>query len=244
MLSLYKHIDEPSHKALLLQVEVISIQLLRFAHRNAQDFTLHDEIHSRDIIRYFNELLDKIPHNLTKDEILLLYLAAWTHDFGMVVNRDQHNQFSRNIINDSVILKETINNSLFLGCLKSMALSHSFSFDITDISELRGNIRLRLICSVLRVIDSIDVTRLRISKEVFNAIQKSIYPMEETSKKFWESHMSIKGIDIHQNEIEIFITDAKAELLVSKLKEELAIVRHILGYDFPIPEVKTTIFSE
>jgi hypothetical protein len=155
----------------------------------------------------------------------------------MIINRENHNLYSRYIIQESAFLKRVIIYDYFLICLRSLALSHKYQFDIEDLPKTIYNIRIQLISSIFRIIDSLDLTSERCPKEVFDIIQKSDSPMSSESVSYWKSHQAIKSIIIEKDAIIIVAKNSDANLLIEHLQNEISKVKKYLSVAFQIPKI-------
>ncbi len=230
MLENYRNLHDLGLSAILIQIEIISRQILRFSQRGGPDHTSHDPIHSLHIVGLINDFIESWPNIFDKDEIFLLYLGAWLHDTGMIINREQHNLYSRNIIEESKIIHSIIRNPQTIRNLQSLALSHASAFDITKIPEYVNSTRLRLICAIFRILDSADLTGdSRCPKPIFDIIQKSDRPLESTSIPFWEGHICIKRLQVSYPNIVITVNNLeKSKLITNHFTNEINSVRNVL----------------
>lgn len=60
-------------------------------------FTLHDEIHICNVMRLMVELLENATHNLSRDEVAMLIMAACCHDIGMSYSENDKEELFNDI---------------------------------------------------------------------------------------------------------------------------------------------------
>jgi hypothetical protein len=212
--------------------------ILRFLPREIQDYPSHGIDHTNTIIRLTNVFLKKWSIKLSKDERFIIYLAAWTHDLGRICGGSHHNEESEKIIDEYIApwLKPNIS-----ACLKKVAVSHSHDYDIDDIPETWNEIRLKLICSIFRIIDAAEIDSGKSPKIVYDLIRKkSSHPLNPMSNNYWLAHLNIQVVGFDFPEIVIGVEKkGGSELLITKLKDEIESVKHVLSKNhITIPTVR------
>lgn len=166
-------------------------------------YSSHDFTHSLKLEELASILLPpSVLNALSWDELHLLVLALWLHDGGMVpdhdkqsiedVRKDHHKRiFNRiesrnfNFTNDP-----SIRRALAIIC-RSHCLSYSEFSCLPGEFTLNTNpsVRLKLLCSILRLCDICHVTSDRTPQYVFDR-----YVFNPVSKSHWETHLSVDGI--------------------------------------------------
>jgi len=246
MIPAYKLINNSFLLGVLIQVEIFSRVLLRFSQRGGTDMTSHDAIHSMNIIEFIDQFVEKWPNDLTEDEIFLLYLSAWLHDTGMIVGRENHHIYSRYNIRQTNNLHRIIQNRKIIICLQSLALSHSSSSDISSIPEIRWGIRLRMICALFRIFDSMDMEeKSRCPKEVYRIIQNSDNPLRKDLNPFWRGHLGIRQVGFQYPNIIITVENIEeSAICTDHFKDEILSVSGILeDSGVTVPTVEIEIFG-
>lgn len=207
----------------------------------------HDAVHSMNIVEFINQFVKKWPNDLTEDEIFLLYLSAWLHDTGMIVERKYHHVYSRNIIKETNTLHRIFKNRKIVLCLQSLALSHSSSFkEIDSIPDIRWGVRLRLICALFRIFDSMDMEeKSRCPKEVYRIIQSSDNPIMKDSIPFWRGHLGIRQVGFQYPNIIVTVESREESAIITNhFKDEIQSVSGILeDGGVTVPTVEIEIFG-
>jgi len=233
----YKY-SSPEFEYKLGQIQIFAERFLRFVPRGIPDFPSHGADHSVKIIESLDSMIEKWPLLLHDEEICLLYLGAWLHDIGNILDRDKHNEHSAFIIDKSPILENYL-GKVAQNQLAWIAKAHSSSCNIIQVPAEVSNVRLRFISSIFRVLDACEITNTKCPPEVYYIIEKRLNP---TSKEYWESHMSILSIEFKKPNICIEVNNkAKSRLLIDHLSEEINSVKDIFlsyGVTFPVIEVK------
>jgi hypothetical protein len=246
MIPAYKYINNFFLLGVLIQVEIFSRVLLRFSQRGGTDMTSHDAVHSMNIIEFIDQFVEKWPNDLTEDEIFLLYLSAWLHDTGMIIGRENHHVYSRYNIRQTNKLHRIIQNRKIIICLQSLALSHSSSSDISSIPEIRWGIRLRMICALFRIFDSMDMEeKSRCPKEIYRIIQNSDNPLRKDSVPFWRGHLGIRQVGFQYPNIIVTVESREESAIITDhFKEEILSVSGILQEGgMTVPSVEIEIFG-
>lgn len=215
-------------------VQYFAEKFLRFVPRSIPNYPSHGSDHSKNIIILLDRFLENWSIDLTEKETYLLYLAAWLHDVGIIINRDGHNEHSANIINKSSYLYNQLGSEIQT-LVGIVAKSHSKKFRIETVSEEICEVRLQLICSIFRIIDACEVTSDKCPTEVYECIKDEL---DDENEEFWQGHMSIIGITYRKPNIIFSVTDTeKCVLLITRLKEEIDSVKQIFvqnRIDFPV----------
>jgi len=87
---LYDRLREEHRKIYVDLRSNIEEYLLDFVAMNIRYFTSHGKRHSLGVIQQIDNLLpDDVLQGLSSTEALVLLCAAWLHDIGLLVNRDQ-----------------------------------------------------------------------------------------------------------------------------------------------------------
>jgi hypothetical protein len=215
---------------------IFAERLLQFVSRGIPDFPSHGVDHSVKIIEYIDSLIEKWPLILSEEEIYLLYLGAWLHDIGNIIERTNHNITSATIINESPIIESQLGGDT-RELLAWIAKAHSSSFDIMDVPTGTQEIRLRFISSIFRILDACEITNIKCPTEVYKIIEKEL---EHDSKMYWEAHKSIRSVKFSNPIISITVDDLeKSEFLIEKLCREIDSVKDvILSNDMTLPIVE------
>lgn len=230
----------PEFEAKINQIELFAEKFLRFVPRSIPDYPSHGVDHSKNIIEHLENLIEKWPIRLLDEEIYLLYLGAWLHDIGIIIDRNEHNLHSAYIINqtsifENILGKETQNMLMWI------VKAHSSSFNMMEVPLEIRKIRLRFISSIFRILDACEIIYTKCPAEVYQLIEQKLNP---ESKKYWESHMSILSVDFNNPNIVFYVNDKnKSELLVSHLIKEIESVREVFqfyGVTFPVVKVVET----
>lgn len=233
----YALLETNSEKRVLLYiVENFSEQFLRFLPRNIRDFPSHGLDHTLNIITYLDEFVKNWEIDLTQDEALILYSAAWAHDIGCIKERERHNEISSSLILENTSLCESLTEK-YVFCLKYVILSHSSKYSIDSVPENHENIRLKLICAIFRLIDACEIYYVKCPRVVFEIIKDSL---DDTAIKYWEGHMNIISLKFKKPDIQLIVNDQNAsQLLIDKLISEIESIRKIFeSNDIQIPLVK------
>lgn len=231
----YKHLN-PLFEAKISEIELLARKILRFIPRGIPEFPSHGVDHSIQIIEHLDSFIDNWDLILSDEEIYLLYLGAWLHDIGNIVERDNHHIHSVDIINKNKFLgsllgKKTQNQ------LEWIVKAHSSKHDIMKVPDEIDKIRLRFISSILRIIDACEINNTKCPMEVYDIIKKKMPP---DNKIYWEAHLSIISIVFEKPKIFFYVEDKKkSSILTSKVIEEIINVESVLtNYKVDIPKVE------
>ena len=245
MIPAYKYINNFYLLGILIQVEIFSRVLLRFSQRGT-DMTSHDAVHSMNIIEYIDQFVEKWPNDLTEDEIFLLYLGAWLHDTGTIIGREDHPVYSRFIIRETFRLQRLIQNRKVVICLQSLAHSHSSPSDISGIPEIRWGVRLRMICALFRIFDSMDLEeKSRCPKEVYRIIHNSDNPPGKDSDPSWTRSPGIRQVGFQYPNIVVSVENIEeSATLTDRFRNEIQSLSGILmDCGVTVPAVEIEIFG-
>lgn len=244
----YRNITREQRTA-LISIETYAEGFLRFVPREIRNFPSHGIDHSFQIIHLINEFKFKWNLNLTKNEQFILYLAAWLHDIGRIRNNDgPHSEKSVEILLKSEILCNLLNNihEDILICLCHVIKSHSSAYKISKVPEYQGNIRVRLISAIFRLLDACEVTNLKCPQWVFEEIKDTFVDengnVDVVAIQFWESHMNIKGLSFERPLITIVINKEnreKTQKVIGRLKKEIRSIHKVFSDNkIEVPKVK------
>lgn len=225
----------------IMQIQYLAEKFLQFIPRGIPDYPSHGVDHSLNIIKHVDSMIKNWCVGLSSEEIYLLYCAAWLHDIGNIIERKNHNVFSACIINESLIIESLLGREM-QNQLAWIAKAHSSSCNIYEVPIQVGNVRLRFISSLFRILDACEIINTKCPEAVYSVIEKVL---NQTSKTYWESHKSILSIEFRSAEIIYYVTDRdKSDLLINHLDKEIESVKDIIcsnGVDFPdITVIETT----
>ncbi|OEU43488.1 hypothetical protein BGV40_03850 [Methanosarcina sp. Ant1] len=230
----------PEFESKLEPIQYFAEKFLRFIPRNIPDYPSHGVDHSIKIIEHIDSVIEKWPLTLHDEEIYLLYLGAWLHDIGNIIDRKEHNIHSAYIINKSPILESYLGRTI-QNQLAWVAKAHSSSCNIMDVPIEIGNVRLRLTSSIFRILDACEIDNTKCPSEVYQYIEKSLNP---ESREYWESHRSILNIKFKNSTICLEVDNKeKSSLVINHLREEIESVKDIIlnnEITFPVVEVIET----
>jgi len=243
----YKGISHPQ-RTILVTVSKFSETFLRFVPRKIRNYPSHGVDHSVSIIRMINDFTEKWEIKLSKTERFILYAAAWLHDIGCVKERTPHNTISVDILFNSESICDSFNglDNDLLFILKDLIESHSSSYDIDMVPVKRGQVRVRLICAIFRLIDACEITNFKCPSAVFAEIKDDLKKDDGTidteAIEFWEGHMTIKDIGFFKPEIVIIVNNSrKSRKIIERLKNEIESLQMIFrenGIDVPVVQVR------
>ena len=190
---IYKNLEEIQIDSIKM-IEYFAEQYLRFIPREIKNFPSHGVDHSINIILQLNDFVEDWELRLNNQEMFLLYLGAWLHDIGCLVSRENHSQESVRIIvgNEGVCTSLNAVDREVLINLRYLILSHRASYSIGNVPDTRGAVRLRLICSIFRLIDACEITCTKCPKNVYELIKDSFVnedgSPDEEAHAFWRAH--------------------------------------------------------
>jgi hypothetical protein len=208
----------------LKMVAIYAEQFLRFIPRYIKNFPSHGLDHSINIIKLTNGFIENWNISVTEDEKYLLYLAAWLHDIGCICDREHHNETSFKILLQDESTCNSIKNvnTDALMQLKYVINSHSSSYDIEKVPEILNGIRLKLICSIFRLLDACEICCTKCPKAVFGLIVPTLKD-DPTAYSYWDGHMKIQSVTYKAPDIIILMRDSNenSEKIVNNLKKEI-----------------------
>jgi len=206
--------------------------LLYYLPRGAKDYTDHALIHSYNLLELFLELTKNIGlSRLTEEERYAVCLAVFLHDLGCLIRRSKHNELSQEILNsDSFSLLEAKIGSDIMTCVRYLALSHSSSYDLSDLPNhpIHSRIRLDLICALFRLVDGCDLMPSRANKVLFETIME-FDRMGNQSQRIWKAHLNIRGVVFKGSQIIISSRNPTiSDRLTSHLARDLGAINEVL----------------
>jgi len=241
----YKGISSKDFEAKLIEIGAISEQFLRFLPREIRTYPSHGYDHTRNIIKYIPDFLEKWGIRLNEIEIFLLYAAAWVHDIGCLVERDKHNMRSSEIISrekffSSILTKEQLTS------LKYIVEAHSSSncpYPINKVPKEWGDVRLRFICSIFRIMDACDITDANCPSLVYKIIQPTL---GEESERHWKAHLNVEKLTFRHPYIAIYVDKIEeCRFLIDHLYREIELIQSVFNdYEFVIPIIQIISKSE
>jgi hypothetical protein len=234
----YKHVSN-TYQTSIAQIGFLAEKYLRYLPREIPEFPSHGSDHSIGVIKIINDFVDKWDAKLSEEEIFLLYLSAWVHDIGCLISREDHQIGSVKLIERHEMFEQLLGLER-LTCLKYIVKYHSSNEEITEVPLQWGDIRLRKICSVFRILDASEMSETKCPREVYNVIMSSTRPLNEVANNYWKAHMAIQSLKFNCPEIQIFVDDLKpCNFLIDKLEEEITVVRDVfLKHNITCPHVK------
>jgi len=214
---------------------------LRFIPGTLPDFSSHGIDHTLRIIKNINTFILGWNLEISSDELLLLYIAAWTHDIGCVRERENHHDVSVEIITTEESLQPL--DESFTYCLSQIIIAHRKKYPIESVPEMYDGIRLQLLCAIFRIMDGCEITYKRAPIAVFKEKKKR---MNAESIRVWEAHMSIREIGYKAPAILVDVTDANiCADIIDDLKEEVESVQKTFErYKLEVPHVEVRVYDE
>lgn len=226
-----------SFKSKIISVQYYAEKFLRFVPRSIPNYPSHGVDHSKNIIELLDFFLENWSIGLSEKEVYLLYLAAWLHDVGIIINRDDHNNHSAAIISKSEYLSTQLGKEIQT-LVVWVVKAHSNKFEIETVPEEICEVRLRFISSIFRIMDACEIVYDKCPTEVYECIKDQL---NEENIGYWQGHMSIIGITYKKPYILFYVTDVdKSMLLISHLKDEIEAVKEIFiknNLDVPLIEI-------
>lgn len=215
----YQLIDNtPDQRMLIYLVESYSLQFLIFLSREIPDYSSHGLDHSMHIIKNINAFILSWKIKLLQDEALLLYLAAWIHDIGCIKDRENHHEVSVELMLNNKSLYESLTEKNAI-CLKYLILAHRARYSIESVPKNYEEIRLRMICSIFRLMDACEICYMKCPKAVYDVIETTL---NDKSKEIWNAHMNIIGLTFKKPQIQILVNDInKCQFIIDDLKKEI-----------------------
>ncbi|MGA2934839.1 MAG: hypothetical protein ABSD81_06765 [Methanomicrobiales archaeon] len=229
--------NTPDQRRLIYHVEYYSEPFLIFLSRNLPDFSSHGIDHTIHIIDNLNEFIKNWEIELTQDEALLLYLAAWLHDIGCIVDREKHHEVSADLFLSNINLVKDL-TARYAICLKYIVKAHRARYPIESVPKEHENVRLRLISAIFRLMDACEICYPKCPKDVYEIIKDSF---GETARTIWIAHMNILSLKFTRPRIQISVNDIdKCQFIIDNVNHEIDTIRDtFLENDLPIPIVKT-----
>lgn len=202
--------------------EYYSTQFLTFIPRKLPEYSSHGVDHTLRIInKHINIFLEAWGIILNQDEGLLLYLAAWVHDIGCIISREEHALASINLMQKSKILEPFHEKYEF--CLKHIILAHRKNYSLIDVPDKCDNVRLRMICAIFRLMDACDITRQRCPSAVYDIIKLEL---EDESNEIWKAHMNISDLIYQKPNIIIYVNDIEiSKSIIANLNREIITIK-------------------
>ena len=234
----YELIDNsPDQRRLIYHVDSYAGQFLLFLSRNIPDFSSHGADHTLHIIDNLNKFVKNWEIELTQDEALLLYLAAWLHDIGCIKDRNKHHEISASLLLGNTSLVEILTEKYAI-CLKYIILAHRSQYPIEDVPKDHENIRLRMICAIFRLMDACEICYPKCPSAVYEVIKDSL---NEKARQVWIGHKNILDLKFNKPEIRIFVNEIdKCQFMIDDLNMEISTIRDTFEEnDIPVPIVRT-----
>jgi exopolyphosphatase/pppGpp-phosphohydrolase len=213
-------------------------EILPFLAREIGSYTDHGTEHSKRI----EDLIDKICELVEIDpfSVYLLRASAWLHDTGYIYGEKQHHQNTSSLI-------EKHANSLGLQRddkedLRWICLAHEKDFDIKHVPEKDGNIQLRYLAALFRMLDSCDVNCSRAPEIVFRIIRSK---MPHKSIEHWKSNQAVRHVIFDQGRKAIVVSiedESRARIAFDLIKSKIESVRDELKDKFPCIDVIPEVF--
>lgn len=225
-----------SYEAKLKQFEFFPQKFLKFVPRRIPNYPSHGIDHSENIIELLNKFISNWQIELSEKEAYLLYLGAWTHDIGCIVDRKNHNKISARIIKKTPYFYSYLGNDIIFP-LQYVVESHSSSYDLENIPENYLEIRLQLICSIFRLLDACEIVSTKCPNEVYEYIKKSL---KNDNQKYWLGHMNIIGVTFKVPEIIVQVEKWNgSNIIINHMKEEIKSIEGVFHKnEMTIPTVK------
>ena len=176
---------------------------------------------------------------MTDEEIYLMYLGAWLHDIGNIVDREEHHIHSMIFIEKSPIIESQLGMTT-KHQLEWLVKAHSSKCNIMDVPVDHDRSRLRFISAIFRIADACEINNTKCPMEVYQLIEET---MPQENKIYWEAHRSILGIVFNSPKILFYVNDKeKSEILTSHVVEEISSVKKVLSsYKVKVPKVKVIV---
>jgi len=227
------------YKAKLYQVELFSGKFLSFIPRAIPNYPSHGVDHSKSIIHLLDDFIKNWSISLTEYEAYILYLGAWLHDIGCILEREKHNEISAEII-DKIPFFESLLEKETTVLLKNVIVAHSSSYPIDSVSQNYLGVKLQLISSIFRIMDACEICYSKCPKEVYEIIRDDL---DSEADEYWKAHMNIIGVTFKSPKIILLVDDLnESEIIVQHLKEEIYSVKSVFEENnIPLPYVE--VFS-
>ena len=204
--SLYSKLDIAHKTSFEKMVLVLLDELLPFMPMFVRYFTDHGAYHSKEVARMMDKLIMNITPPINPTEAFILLASAWLHDIGMLSNIDpqtgialsddeiraRHGELSAEFIernkgrlfdfSDSLTV---IKNNIKMVCKHHTTNVEEWVSPENDYEEFA--IRTRLLISILRLADLLDLRENRAPKIVSDNIM-----LPDISQIHWEVYKTIK----------------------------------------------------
>jgi hypothetical protein len=216
--------------------------LLHFIPRSLPDYTDHGITHNEDLLRILDNFIENFPeYELSDEELFIIYASIWLHDVGCLIctqeDKAKHSLKSAELL-DSDFFKpiHSIVSLDLITCIKYVILSHQHSYPFEKIPEkpIHPKIRLKLICSLFRLIDACDISAARVNQTLYNVLSEKKL-IDEENKKWWDAHRDIVSVVFEKNNLVIYIEKENlTHLLIDHLEDDLKPINKVLkeyGYD-------------
>jgi len=216
----YPHV-EPHYQAKVRQIGFVAEKYLRYLPREIPEFPSHGPDHSINIIELIDNFVVNWDADLSEDEIFLLYVAAWTHDIGCLINRKNHQNHSIEILDRIGMIEELLDKEMYR-CLKSVVKYHSSNEKLNECPPKWGHINLQKICAIFRILDASDITEIKCPKGVYEILVSANPPLSKEADEFWNAHMNIESVQFEHPKIKIYVDDYnKCKLVIQRLEDEI-----------------------
>jgi tetratricopeptide (TPR) repeat protein len=169
--------------------------ILDFVAMNIRYFTSHGKKHSLGVVQQIASLLpDAVRSDLSSTEALVLLCAAWLHDVGLLVNRDQtertldydeirarHHELGRDVI-IKTYAEAGIPDHNLASLIGDVCYCHSRKVDIEGyfpqarLTLGRDLVRPRFLAALLRLADALDVGESRAPARMMRKLAE--FPLE------------------------------------------------------------------
>jgi len=225
------------HNVKVQQVISAVTQVLGFLPRAAPNLTDHGVQHSKnlmDIFSNFSQNLERLDVMLSEPEKYLLTLGIWLHDVGLLITDEKdkkaHGKNSIKVMESKAfsMLHDILGKDVF-NSLKYVVKYHSSDTDLKDVPQykLMQDVRLRLVCTIFRLIDGCDITSARASRVLYNLLTENGL-LNDESLKHWKAHISIVSAVFQQEKLVVDCDNESDGLfIIDHLKGELETVNQI-----------------
>jgi len=235
----YEGIFSKDLEAKLIQIGGFSEPVLRFLPREIRTYPSHGYDHTKNIVNYISKFLKNWEIQLNETELFLLYAGAWVHDIGCLVERERHNMRSSDIISSEKFFSSILTREQFrsLTYLVEVHSSTYCPYSIHDVPEEWGEVKLRLICSIFRLMDACDITNANCPPLVYNIIQSKL---GEESDRYWRAHLNIDKLTFKYPNIVVFVDKIdECRFLIIHLQKEIESIQKVFAqYHYEIPIIQ------
>lgn len=224
------------------------LPILEYSQRELRDHTTHGYMHSDEVEKLLVKILSRCNErearcNIGSIEEYLLICAAWLHDIGNIVGRNDHNRITCDIIDQ--LTPDDI-WGLDPDCIefvKWLCLAHSRSYRIEKVparAPFRGTeIRLRYLTAVFRIADAADMNSKRAPIAVYEIIKANL---PKVSRQIWRSHQAVRDVSFlpSNNFIIVTVSDKRrASRAVKEFIKEHEEVKDVLeAHEFPYTDIR------